>query len=111
MADTADQTVPPGLDQARLARATPEQPLGYRRMRFLWTFIAAIAMFLAGAIFAIGYGTYQLVAGGSATGYLVAYVTLAIALARSHETHFHASQPIMQGVRARFRNEAPMYRY
>jgi cation diffusion facilitator family transporter len=58
---------------------TPEQPFGYGRMRFLWTFIAAIAMFLAGAVFAIGYGTYELFSGESSTGYLAAYITLAIA--------------------------------
>jgi cation diffusion facilitator family transporter len=60
---------------------TPSQPFGYGRMRFLWTFIAAIAMFLAGAFFAIGYGIYQLMAGEESTGYLAAYVTLAISLA------------------------------
>jgi cation diffusion facilitator family transporter len=60
---------------------TPDQPFGYGRMRFLWTFIAAIAMFLAGATFAIGYGIYELASGGESSGYLVAYVTLAISLA------------------------------
>jgi cation diffusion facilitator family transporter len=58
---------------------TPEQPFGYGRMRFLWTFMAAIATFLAGAVFAIGYGVYELFHGEKSTSYLVAYVTLAIA--------------------------------
>lgn len=58
---------------------TPEQPFGYGRMRFLWTFMAAIATFIAGAVFAIGYGVYQLFHGEKSTGYLIAYVTLAIA--------------------------------
>jgi cation diffusion facilitator family transporter len=58
---------------------TPEQPFGYGRMRFLWTFMAAIATFLAGAVFAIGYGTYELLAGERSSDYLIAYVTLAIA--------------------------------
>ena len=49
-------------------------------MRFLWTFMAAIAMFLAGAMFAIGYGVYELLSGEPSTGFLAAYVTLAIAL-------------------------------
>ena len=80
LADTANQMFL--LVSIRLAsrEPTPAQPFGYGRMRFLWTFIAAIAMFLAGAIFAIGYGTYQLVAGEPSTKYLVAYITLAIAL-------------------------------
>src|SRR5690242_17520795 len=59
---------------------TPEQPFGYGRMRFLWTFMAAIATFLAGAVFAIGYGVYELFHGEKTTGYVIAYVTLAIAL-------------------------------
>lgn len=58
---------------------TPEQPFGYGRMRFLWTFIAAMAMFLAGALFAIGYGTYHLINGEKSTGFGIAYATLAIA--------------------------------
>ena len=58
---------------------TPEQPFGYGRMRFLWTFMAAIATFLAGAVFAIGYGVYELFHGEKSTSYLIAYVTLAIA--------------------------------
>ena len=37
---------------------TPDQPFGYGRARFLWTFMAAVAMFVAGAVFAIGYGIY-----------------------------------------------------
>src|SRR4249919_2094372 len=57
---------------------TPDQPFGYGRIRFLWTFIAAIAMFLAGAVFAIGYGMYELFSGEPSTGYLAAYATLAI---------------------------------
>jgi cation diffusion facilitator family transporter len=59
---------------------TPEQPFGYGRMRFLWTFMAAIATFLAGAVFAIGYGVYELFHGEKSTDYVIAYVTLAIAL-------------------------------
>src|SRR5947209_3901117 len=59
---------------------TPEQPFGYGRMRFLWTFVAAIFMFIAGAVFAIGYGVYELLKGESSAGYAIAYITLAIAL-------------------------------
>jgi cation diffusion facilitator family transporter len=59
---------------------TADQPFGYGRARFLWTFMAAIAMFIAGATFAVGYGVYELVSGGTSSGFLAAYVTLAIAL-------------------------------
>ena len=57
---------------------TPEQPFGYGQMRFLWTFMAAVGMFLAGAGFAIGYGVYQLMAGERSASFAVAYVTLAL---------------------------------
>jgi cation diffusion facilitator family transporter len=59
---------------------TPEQPFGYGRLRFLWTFLAAVAMFLAGAVFAVGYGVYQLLSGGESGGHLVAYAALAVSL-------------------------------
>lgn len=60
---------------------TPDQPFGYGRARFLWTFLAAVAMFVAGAIFAIGYGIYELTSAHESNNYLAAYLTLAIALA------------------------------
>src|SRR5690242_21740078 len=33
-----------------------EQPFGHGRERYLWTFLAAIGMFVAGSLFAVGYG-------------------------------------------------------
>jgi cation diffusion facilitator family transporter len=78
LADTANQ----GFLLVSIALAvrepTPEQPFGYGRMRFLWTFMAAMGMFLAGAIFAVGYGAYQLTSSSETAGYAAAYVTLAI---------------------------------
>src|SRR5437763_3905048 len=59
----------------------PDQPFGYGQMRFLWTFMAAVGMFLAGAVFAIGYGVYALLSHEEASGFAVAYITLAIAFA------------------------------
>jgi cation diffusion facilitator family transporter len=89
---------------------TPEQPFGFGRMRFLWTFMAAIAMFLAGAVFAIGYGVYELLAGERSTGFVAAYVTLAISLVAEgtswvravHQTRAearHAGLPLVTYVR------------
>jgi cation diffusion facilitator family transporter len=77
LADTANQ----GFLLVSIALAvrdpTPEQPFGYGRIRFLWTFMAAVGMFLAGAIFAVGYGVYQLSSGPHTRGYVAAYITLA----------------------------------
>jgi cation diffusion facilitator family transporter len=80
-ADTTNQVFLLGSISLSEREPTPAQPFGYGRTRFLWTFIAAVAMFLAGATFAIGYGVHALVSGEKSTKYLVAYGTLAIAVA------------------------------
>jgi cation diffusion facilitator family transporter len=60
---------------------TPERPFGSGQERFLWTFVAAVGMFLAGAAFAIGYGVYQLLHGGeSEKGLAIAFVVLFVAI-------------------------------
>jgi cation diffusion facilitator family transporter len=87
---------------------TPEQPFGYGRVRFLWTFVAAVAMFLAGAIFAIGYGVYQLTSSRGSGGYVAAYVTLAISLMAEGSSWIRA----MRQTRAEARREQlPLLRY
>ena len=59
---------------------TEQQPFGFGQQRFLWTFMAAIGMFVAGALFAIGYGTYELLEGGEPPGgFGIAWITLAVA--------------------------------
>lgn len=72
VADTTNQAFL--LVSIRLAgrEPTPDQPFGYGQERFLWTFMAAVGMFLAGAIFAVGYGVYELTKGGESAGYLAA---------------------------------------
>jgi len=60
---------------------TPDRPFGHGQERFLWTFMAAVGMFLAGAIFAIGFGAYELMKGeGETSGFGIAYAVLGIAL-------------------------------
>lgn len=87
---------------------TPEQPFGYGRMRFLWTFMAAIAMFFAGATFAIGYGVYELLSGGQASGYVAAYLTLAIAFLAEGTSWLRA---LRQTRREAERARLPLLRY
>jgi cation diffusion facilitator family transporter len=82
LADTTNQAFL--LVSIRLSRRAPTEtlPFGQGQQRFLWTFVAAIVMFLAGSVFATGYGIIQLLAGGEeSSGYAVAWVTLAIAAA------------------------------
>jgi cation diffusion facilitator family transporter len=81
LADTANQAFL--LVSLKLGgrHPTEDQPFGYGHERFLWTFMAAIGMFLAGAVFAIGYGAMQLLSGPEEEGgFAIAWVTLAIAL-------------------------------
>jgi cation diffusion facilitator family transporter len=80
IADSTNQGFLLGSIALAVREPTPEQPFGYGRVRFLWTFIAAVAMFIAGATFAIGYGVYELLSGGEETRYAIAYATLAISL-------------------------------
>jgi cation diffusion facilitator family transporter len=87
---------------------TPEQPFGYGRMRFLWTFVAAIAMFLAGAVFAIGYGAYELSSGEQSTGYVAAYASLGFALAAEGTSWLRA---VRQTRTEASRADLPLLRY
>src|SRR5919197_3102804 len=77
LADTTNQAFL--LVSIQLARRepTPARPFGFGQERYLWTFMAAVGMFLAGAIFAIGFGGYELLMGEGATeGFVVAYAIL-----------------------------------
>jgi cation diffusion facilitator family transporter len=59
-----------------------DRPFGHGQERFLWTFVAAVGMFLAGAVFAIGFGIYELLKGeGEQSAFGIAYAVLAISFA------------------------------
>src|SRR5690242_20726754 len=92
LADTTNQIFLLVSIQLGRREPTPEQPFGYGRMRFLWTFMAAIATFLAGAVFAIGYGAYELFHGEKTSGYLIAYATLAIAFVAEGSSWLRANR-------------------
>jgi cation diffusion facilitator family transporter len=82
LADTTNQAFLLVSIQLGKREPTPERPFGYGQERYLWTFMAAVGMFLAGAIFAIGFGGIELATGGGETeGFLVAYVVLAVSFA------------------------------
>jgi len=56
-----------------------EHPFGHGKERFFWAFLAAVLIFVAGAVFSIGYGIFELVRSVSEGSYAVAYATLAFA--------------------------------
>jgi cation diffusion facilitator family transporter len=87
---------------------SPDQPFGYAQMRFLWTFMAAVGMFLAGAVFAIGYGVYELIKGEQASGFAIAYITLAIAFAAEGASWLRALKQVQAEAREA---ELPLLRY
>lgn len=82
LADTTNQAFL--LLSIRLGRREPtvSRPFGYGQERYLWTFMAAVGMFLAGSIFAIGFGVFELLRGeGETKGFLIAYAVLALSFA------------------------------
>jgi cation diffusion facilitator family transporter len=80
VADTSNQGFLLASIRLGTREPTPTHPFGHGQQRFLWTFLASLIMFLAGAVFAIGYGIYELASGGRGEGDLaVAYVVLAVA--------------------------------
>src|SRR3954453_4074341 len=79
LADTTNQAFLLVSIQLGKREPTPERPFGFGQERYLWTFMAAVGMFLAGAIFAIGFGGIELaMGGGESEGFEVAYVVLGI---------------------------------
>jgi divalent metal cation (Fe/Co/Zn/Cd) transporter len=47
-------------------QADEEHEFGHGRERFFWAFLAAVFIFLGGAVFSVGRGVFALVHGGNA---------------------------------------------
>ena len=75
---------------------TPDQPFGQGQQRFLWTLMAAVGMFLAGAAFAVGYGVYELLQPGESGGFIPAYVVLALAFVAEGSSWLRARRQTKQ---------------
>jgi cation diffusion facilitator family transporter len=57
----------------------PTHPFGYGKARFFWSLLAAVGIFVAGAIFSIYEGVHTLLHGGESSGVLVSYAVLGVA--------------------------------
>src|SRR5204863_3656992 len=78
LADTTNQCFL--LFSLKLARRAQDatHPFGHGQERFLWAFMAAIFMFVGGAVFAVGYGIKELLSAGENGSFAIAWVVLAI---------------------------------
>lgn len=81
LADTTNQSfllISIGLSERE---PTEARPFGYGQERFLWTFVAAVGMFIAGAVFAIGWGAYELLKPPKAESeFAIPFAVLGLAL-------------------------------
>jgi cation diffusion facilitator family transporter len=103
IADTVDQVLM--LVSIRLSDRRPdeEHPFGYGKERFFWTFLVAVIIFLAGAIFSIGDGVLRLtgheILGSGGGRVWIAFAVLAIALVSESISFIRAFRQTRQGAR------------
>jgi len=81
MADTGNEVVL--LIAQRHSESPPDEdhPLGHGRAAYFWALIAALGVFVTGALLSIRQGLHELLHPGESTSFVVAYVVLAISLA------------------------------
>jgi cation diffusion facilitator family transporter len=81
IADTTNQLFLLGSLRFAEREADEQHPFGYGKERFLWTFMAAIFIFVGGALFSIYEGVSKLLHGGGAeTKFGLTYAVLVLAL-------------------------------
>jgi cation diffusion facilitator family transporter len=79
VADTINQVFL--LTSIKVAARPPDpvHPFGYGKARFFWSLLAAVGIFVAGALFSVYEGVHTLIHGSEAGGLLVPYVVLGVA--------------------------------
>jgi cation diffusion facilitator family transporter len=79
IADTANQVFL--LVSIRRGQRKPDlrHPFGHGKERFFWSFLAAVLIFLAGAVFSAGQGILELARSSGEASYGLVYATLAFA--------------------------------
>ncbi|HYT09571.1 MAG TPA: cation diffusion facilitator family transporter [Mycobacteriales bacterium] len=80
VADTTNQVFL--LIALRLSRRPPDEthPFGYGKERFFWSLLAAVGIFVSGAVFSVYEGVHSLLAHTeSETRYLLSYLVLGVA--------------------------------
>jgi cation diffusion facilitator family transporter len=103
IADTVDQVLL--LVSLRLGERQPdeEHPFGYGKERFFWTFLVAVIIFLAGAVFSIGDGVLRLtgheILGSGGSRQWLAFVVLGIAFVSEGVSFVRAFRQTRKGAR------------
>jgi cation diffusion facilitator family transporter len=79
VADTVNQGLL--LTSLQLGDRPPdeEHPFGHGKERFFWAFLAAVLVFVAGALFSIGQGVLELISRPEESSFLLNYATFAFA--------------------------------
>jgi len=78
-ADTGNEVLLLVADKKSRRPPDATRPFGYGREAYVWSLLAAMGLFFAGAVVSVWHGVTQLVGGGEeAPSYLWAYVVLAV---------------------------------
>jgi cation diffusion facilitator family transporter len=80
VADTANQGFLLTSLQRSVREPDDEHPFGYGQERFLWAFVAAIGIFVAGAGFSLYQGLTAILGEGEESHFVIAYAILAFAM-------------------------------
>jgi cation diffusion facilitator family transporter len=80
VADTANQGFLLTSLQRSVREPDDEHPFGYGQERFLWAFVAAIGIFVAGAGFSLYQGLDAILSEGEEPNFTIAYAVLAVAI-------------------------------
>jgi cation diffusion facilitator family transporter len=81
LADTGNEVVLLIAQKQSQIPADDAHPLGHGRAAYFWALIAALGVFVTGALLSIREGIHELLHPGESTSFLVAYLVLAISLA------------------------------
>jgi cation diffusion facilitator family transporter len=80
VADTANQLFLLASLSFSERKPDADHPFGYGKERFLWSFMAAIFIFVSGALFSVYQGVSRLLEGSGEASYTAAYVVLVLGL-------------------------------
>ncbi|HEX4226773.1 MAG TPA: cation diffusion facilitator family transporter [Pseudonocardiaceae bacterium] len=88
--------------------ADAHHPLGYGPERYFWAFLASVATFIGGAVFAVYDGIHTILTGEQPASPLVSYVVLAVAFVMEGTSLIRGAR---QTARQARRRRSPYFRY